>query len=142
MDAKEYLSQIAKIDDWLSEKENELRILDNDRYKITSQLNKDGVFTKNNKAIWETLTDKIVDMEVEINEQMKKKQEIKCGIMTNISMVKDITLQTLLSYRYIQCLEWCDICEKLHYGERQVYYLHADALNEMTNILNSAAECS
>lgn len=141
MDVKEYLEQIRKIDIWLEAKEEELLRLDNERYKITSSLNESGVFAGGGTAArFEKLTDEIIDMQEEISRQARRKQAVRRDICETINKVEDITLQTLLTYRYVIGSSWEEIAKKMYYGERQVFYLHNKGLGEVGRVIGLGAD--
>lgn len=57
-------------------------------------------------------------------EQIIVKREIK----TAISYVKDPTLWSLLTDRYVECMEWDDIGKQYRYSMRNIFYMHGKAL--------------
>ena len=58
---------------------------------------------------------------------MKKADEIK----NCIRRLEKEEERDVLHYRYIMCLGWEEVVEKMNYEERQVYYIHGDALKNL-----------
>ena len=40
----------------------------------------------------------------------------------------------LMRCRYLQGLRWEDVCAQMHYSQRQIYRLHASALERLTSV--------
>lgn len=63
----------------------------------------------------------------EIDAYVEKRQEITQAIRT----VEDLTLQTLLEYRYLNGKTWEEIAERMNYGHTQIHRLHNKAISLM-----------
>ena len=58
-----------------------------------------------------------------------KEKNILCEtIISSIEKMDNETEKTLLTLKYIEGYTWEEVCEKMNYSLRQVYYLHNNAL--------------
>lgn len=48
-----------------------------------------------------------------------------------ISLIDEERLRVLIRYRYIDCLKWEDVCDKMCYSWRQTHNLHLQALDKL-----------
>jgi len=52
-------------------------------------------------------------------------------IYREIKRVENEREKDVLTYRYIQCMSWEDICLAMGLGWRKVHYVHSDALKKI-----------
>ena len=74
---------------------------------------------------------KMIDYSNEINGQIDEYVDIRKDIEAVINTVQDLTLRTLLRYRYIDGLTWEQIAVTMNYCYMQVCRMHGMALNEL-----------
>lgn len=77
---------------------------------------------------------KMIDLEDEINADLKTLIDLKHEIVTIIKCVEAPDLQTLLELRYLCFNTWEEISVTLHLDIRWVHRLHNKALNEIDAI--------
>jgi DNA-directed RNA polymerase specialized sigma subunit len=74
-----------------------------------------------------------------IDEQITRKidQLLKAGkeIEEKISRIPDATQREVLQLRYLSCLGWEQIADKISYSLRQTFRIHSAALQAMDRIL-------
>ncbi len=74
---------------------------------------------------------RMIEMGHKINDEIDRYVDMRGEIEAAISTVEDITLQTLLRYRYLEGLTWEKIAVELNYCWRQVIRLHGRALQDI-----------
>lgn len=62
--------------------------------------------------------------------RFKRIQTMK-QVKDRIEALLDEEEKTVLIYRYLRCMEWERISEKMHYSRRQVLYIHGRALKNL-----------
>ncbi|MEG0681338.1 MAG: DUF1492 domain-containing protein [Eubacterium sp.] len=79
--------------------------------------------------------DDIIAEMMDILDKTKKKvsesDKIKLELEIAIMGLGDGVLESLMRYRYINCLEWARIAIIMGYGERHLYKLHGKALYKL-----------
>lgn len=74
-----------------------------------------------------------------VSELVAKKQEA----MNSIMRIEGSELRTVLLLRYLQCMEWDDIAERMQYSARTIFSLHGAALTEFEQVYEQiAVNCS
>lgn len=76
----------------------------------------------------------MIDLEDEINADLKALIDLKHEIVTIIKCVEAPDLQTMLELRYLCFNTWEEISVALHLDIRWVHRLHNRALNEIDTI--------
>jgi hypothetical protein len=74
---------------------------------------------------------KAMDLESEINADLKQLIDIKREVVTIIKCVERTELQTILEMRYLCFETWEEIAVALHYDLRHIHRLHGRALEEV-----------
>ena len=77
---------------------------------------------------------KMIDLENEINADLKILIDLKHEIVTIVKCVEAPDLQTILELRYLCFNTWEEISVALHLDIRWVHRLHNKALNEVDAI--------
>lgn len=94
------------------------------------------------KSRVERITLMIVDAERELdslrNRLVQAKTELANKIMCEVS---EPVLQTLLVLRYVECLPFKDIYNRMHYTLRQIFRLHDKVLKDVIR-LHTPAYCN
>ena len=132
LSAKDYLSQAYRIDQRINSKIEQVQSLRELAGKASATLS-DVPPSKGNRNVhrMEDVIAKMMDMESEINADMKRLLNLKHEIVTVISCVESPELQTLLELRYLCFKTWEQIAVALHFDLRWVHRLHNRALNEV-----------
>lgn len=74
---------------------------------------------------------RLAEIESEIDKIIDQYVDMRKEIEAAISTVEDITLQTLLRYRYLNGLTWEKIAVEMNYCWRQIIRLHGRALQDI-----------
>jgi hypothetical protein len=132
LSAKDYLSQTYRIDQRINSKIEQVQSLRELAEKASVTLS-DVPPSKGSRNVhrMEDVIAKMMDMESEINADMKRLLNLKHEIVTVISCVESPELQTLLELRYLCFKTWEQIAVALHFDLRWVHRLHNRALNEV-----------
>ena len=83
------------------------------------------------KAPFIRYLDKLEKKRKQIDEKIEELLNLKEEIEEAIATVNDPVMELVLTYRYINFWEWCDIASKLHYAESYVYKLHRKAISSV-----------
>lgn len=70
------------------------------------------------------------DVDRKIIQQIMKEQSLIDKIGKQIDDVAQPQYRAILALRYLNCLPWPTIAERMGYSERRVYQLHGEALAE------------
>jgi DNA-directed RNA polymerase specialized sigma subunit len=76
----------------------------------------------------ETTWIRLAEIEEEINADVDKYVDMRKEIEAAINTVDDITLRTLLRYRYLNGLTWEKIAVEMNYTWRHTHRIHSAAL--------------
>lgn len=130
MTAKEYLSQVYKLDHkiYLMKLEvEEYRRLassipgqDFTRERVQTTRNLEAPFVK-----W---IYKAIDKEDEIKRKMEELLKIKTEVLSVIDKIENDNLRVVLKLRYIDSLSWSEIAEKIYASDKTVRRWHNQAL--------------
>ena len=133
MTAKEYLSQYRKLNSEIDSLCEDLQ-----RLRSLSTRTSSGQYSPGRKsgcsqeASFVKVTPKIIRLENKINRKTDELLIIQAEIEKAINSVQDGTLCALLRYRYICCLSWEKVAEKLNYSVDYVKgNLHGQALKNI-----------
>jgi hypothetical protein len=105
--------------------------------KATATLSDTPVSGTRNVHRMEDAIAKMVDLESEINEDLKRLIDLKHEIVTVVKCMEAPDLQTILELRYLCFQTWEEISVALHLDIRWVHRLHNRALNEVDAIRHS-----
>ncbi len=128
MTIKEYLQQKFILEKRIQDKEDELNELRAKIESAKSQKFAERVQTTqnvNNNA------DMIVEMlafEEEIEKQKNDLIKLSREISKAINNVEKQEYKRVLELRYLKCLKWDDVADKMNVSERQVHRIHSKAL--------------
>lgn len=82
----------------------------------------------------------IVDAEAVIRPELDEINRRIRIIFQAIDSVPDEMQKTVLTMRYIECLDWLHIQERISYEERQTFVIHGRALAHINTWLNKRAQ--
>jgi DNA-directed RNA polymerase specialized sigma subunit len=132
MTAKEYLGQAYRLDQRINSKLEQVASLNELATKATHTLT--GMPRKPNKASsnMADTVDKIVDLQAEIDRDIKQLVDLKRDIVKVIKAVKDTEWQTLLELRYLCFKSWEQIAIDMGYSIQHIFRMRNDALAKIS----------
>lgn len=136
MNAKEYLSQVMRIDQRINSKLEQLQKLRASSTKATATLSDMPRPESPDLQRLETTVAKIVDLENEINRDIDTLVNLRGEIYHLIQTVPDVNQQLLLELRYLCFKSWREIAETMGLEERYVLKVHGRALNAVGKIIS------
>lgn len=142
MTAKEYLSQIRKIDVTINYKQIQLDELRRTAESITVNANPDKVQSSGEQDRIGKIVAKIVDLQEEINRDIDRLTDVKREIMIVVDQL-DPTCIELITKRYFEFKTWEQIAEEMNYSKQWVCSLvrgkpglHIQALRKVQKIID------
>lgn len=129
--AKEYLSQAYRIDQRINSKLEQVKSLRELATKATATLSDMPRSQSPSFHRMEDFIAKALDLESEINADLKTLIDLKREVVTIIKCVERTELQTILEMRYLCFETWEEIAVALHYDLRHIHRLHGRALEEV-----------
>lgn len=133
MNAKQYLKQAYRLNELIECNKQEI----DDLYELSISIagtdcSKDRVQTSpQNAAAFVKIVEKIVDLENVINDEIEQMLNLKLEIRTVINEVQDNNEKLLLKYRYLNFMQWDEVCEKMNIAMRTSQRIHAEALKHV-----------
>lgn len=128
MTAKEYLSRIKKLEGLINDKSRSLRKLKENLLLIPSTGTDEKVQTStNSKAFYEVTAENIAELETEIINLNREKNEI----IGKIYSLDNLLYVRVLSSKYINGLSLNDIANVLSYSYEHIRRVHFKALIEI-----------
>lgn len=140
MQVKEYLQQLQRLDTIINQKIKEVQDLrlksqsigsiDYSKEQVQRSPSKDPTFVK--------LTNKIIDLEAEINAEIDTFVDEKHKIINQIQMLKNADYISLLYKRYVEYKSLERICVEMNFSYDYIKHLHGYALKDFEDrILNT-----
>lgn len=129
MTAKEYLSQYRTLNDSINAKLAQVEELR--RRAQTVGGGEGGAHSTQPHSRVADITDRLVDLEREINEEIDRSVDVQRRIRAAIAAVPEERLRTLLELRYINCMTFEKIAVAMNYSYKQVCRLHGKGLLEI-----------
>ena len=125
---KSYLQRYTKLDKAINQK-----LLERDRLRSLAEKCTSSItgMPRGGTSDRTDTYDRLAEIEEEINAEIDKYVAMRKEIEAAIDTVGDITLKTLLRYRYLDGLTWEKIAVEMGYCYMQVCRLHGKALSEM-----------
>lgn len=129
MTAKQYLSQIRRLDMMINQRIDEAEALIGIAVGLRSpELKRDVVQTSpSGDSIGNTMN-KYIDLQREINDMIDRFVDLKHKIIGEIHAVPDIRYSELLYHRYVEYMSFTQIAEVMHYEYKYICRLHGMAL--------------
>ena len=128
--AKEYLSRYRTLNDSINAKLAQVEELRRKAQTVGGG-NGTGAHSTQPHSRVADITDRLVDLEREINEEIDRSVDLQREIRAAIAAVPEERLRTLLELRYINCMTFEQIAVSMHYSYKQVCRLHGKALLEI-----------
>lgn len=129
--AKNYLMKAYRIDIRISNKLEQIALLNALATKATSVISDMPGSPNRNIHKTEDVIVKIVDLQEEVKADMEGLVDLKKQIMDSINQVEDPELRTLLELRYLSYLSWEQIAGEMYYGIDNIFKLHRKALDQI-----------
>ena len=111
------------IDEFISNTEEKLKLMDQEELITTvGSINYDSIQvspTFNIGRVTELKALDRVEEEIELKVELYRNKKLKREIDKAISNLSSIH-KDLINFRYIQCLDWMQIVDRMHYEERQL----------------------
>lgn len=136
MTAKQYLQQVktldAKINVLLRRKDEILRSYlslggtDPTKEKVSGGAAGNASYTR--------LVENLLTTETEIDANINELQRLKLEITGEISLLESAEQIDVLCRRYVDCQTWSEIARAMHYSDRAVFKIHAQALDAFEKI--------
>lgn len=126
--AKEYLSQISKIDALIQRLANTVATLRSSLTSIGCDLNPNKIQTSGSQSTLEEKIIKIVGLEEDLDRRIDELISLKQETFSMIKRIPDLDQQNILIARYIQNLKWDSIADEMKHEVRWVYKTHGKAL--------------
>lgn len=130
MTAKEYLNQARSLNMEIKSKLEELHQL-REKSSYSSNFSELGRVKSTPKNTSNITVDKIVDLEKIINEEIDILVDLKTKIHTAINNLSDSCQRTVLTEYYLNGKTWEQVAEIVNYQNRNIYYIHGQALKQL-----------
>lgn len=138
MTAKEYLSQIPKLNRMVHRLYDTVQMMRRDLVCFSSSLNPDKIPTASGggDAVSASVA-RFVDLEQEMRKQIEKLAQQKAEAYQKIQALPDLDWQNVLLARYFQELSWKEIAVTARHDERWGRRKHGEALLALQKILDA-----
>lgn len=138
MKAEAYLNQMHLINEHIDSLTRELRELESRADSLGSPSFEPRIQTSGNaNAPFVNACIKIADMQMEINNEINRLDDIRRDVKTTIEAVPSETQKALLRYKFVNGLQWEEVADSLNYSVRRVFQIYADALDSVDRILST-----
>jgi len=131
MTAKEYLSQVWRVDRMVGAKLEQVKTLHSLAEKAAATISKTPRSPSPNIHRMEDIIVKIVDLETEINGDIERLVDLRRDIVTAIKGTVDTDHQVLLELRYLAFMSWGEIAREMRYSKSRIFEIHRDALDNI-----------
>ncbi len=132
MMAKEFLRQAYRLNELINSDLEELQNLRELSRSISSPVFEEKISgTRNTDPPFVRYVGKIIDLEKQIQQEVDRLVKLKSDIREAINQMQNVDEKLLLRYRYINFLNWEEICVNLNVSIRTVHRLHSSALQHL-----------
>ncbi|HCJ4334388.1 TPA: DUF1492 domain-containing protein [Listeria innocua] len=132
MTAKEFLKHAYRLNELINSDLEELQNLRELSRSVSSPVLEEKVSrTKCTDPPFEKYVIRIVDLEQQIQQEVEQLIKLKSDIREAINQMENVDEKLLLRYRYINFLNWEEICVNLNVSMRTVHRLHSSALQHL-----------
>lgn len=132
MTVKEFLKQAYRLNELINSDLEELQNLRELSRSVSSPVLEEKVSkTKSADPPFEKYVIRIVDLEKQIQQDVERLIKLKSDIREAINQMENVDEKLLLRYRYINFLNWEEICVNLNVSMRTVHRLHSSALQHL-----------
>ena len=132
MMAKEFLRQVYRLNELINSDLEELQNLRELSRSVSSPVFEEKISgTRNTDPPFVRYVGKIIDLEKQIQQEVDRLVKLKSDIREAINQMQNVDEKLLLRYRYINFLNWEEICVNLNVSIRTVHRLHSSALQHL-----------
>lgn len=142
MTAKEYLSQVRKIDIMINYKQRQLDELKHTADSVTANASSERVQSSGTQDRVGQIVARIVDLQNEINRDIDRLVDIKREIMSVVDQLDPTSIE-LVTKRYFEFKTWEQIAKEMNYSKQWVCSivrgkpgLHIQALRKVQKIID------
>lgn len=125
---KAYLNQYRALGISIEQKYEEIQRLRSLVEKVTPTLSDMPKKGGTNDRMPEYI-ERIIRLENELDDCIDRYVDQRAAIVRAINTVGDMTLRTLLEYRYLGGKTWENVAEKMYYSRMQISRLHKKAID-------------
>lgn len=129
MTAKEYLSQIRRVDDIIRALFHEIENAKQLAASITIAFGDDRVQTSGNKDRLGNIMSKVADLEIECATYCRKYIALKRKILSEIQAVDNNTYKHILILHFVQCKPLSEVADIMNYSWRNIARLNQKAID-------------
>ena len=144
MTAKQYLSQIRRLDIQIGQRREELDRLHSAAQSVSVHAGDARHSFGGSDRVGDTAA-RLCDLEAEINKDVQVLAELRHKIINQIQRLGDTRHVDLLYRRYVNYQSWEEISDSMYYTVRHVQRLHGSALQEFArcnpNMSHNVIEC-
>lgn len=128
MSTREYLEQAYRLDQRINCKLAQIISLNDLATKCTSTFSDMPRNPNSGVSAMEDAVAKIVDLQVEINNEIDALVDLKRDLFRSIKAIENSEHRTILELRYLCFKTWKQIAIDMGYNIRHIYRLHEDAV--------------
>lgn len=135
-ETKKYLSQIAKLDAMIANRQEEIERLQTTATSITARIKDVNVQTSGDKDLVGSTVSRIVDLQREVDDLVKEYVNKRKTITKQIDSIEDLKIYHILTKKYVLHKTWGEIAEEMGYTDktrRAMYFLFENALAYFEN---------
>ena len=107
--------------------EDRLADLDSKATKVTTRISDEPRSPSSDSDKMGSLVCKIIDVQNEINYELKRMYEMERDAMRALSVLPDREAY-LIRLRYMELQSWESICVEMNYSWKQIHRIHSEAL--------------
>lgn len=135
MNAKEYLQSIKQMELKIFQKKKELELMINERtYAFGIDYAAEKVKSSPSSESFTKISNKILDMQNEINDDMDKLTDSRHKIIEQIQVLSKIEYSDILFKRYVEGKRFEAIASEMNYSYYRVIHMHGEALIDFENM--------
>lgn len=135
MNAKEYLSQAWLLEKQVDSKLQQIAALRSSAEGLNQCIEAEPVSHSRNVSAMQDTVNKIVEAEIELNEEIVHLVDLKREIKEVINQVRNVTYKLILEKRHLSFKKWEEIAEDLGYTARWAQIRYGEALEKVEEIL-------
>lgn len=130
MDAKEYLGQYQLAEAEIEACYEQIAALRDEATRMSAELS--DMPGGGECRDLDDIVAEMVDLRSELIERIRRANQLRKEICDLIYSLEDERLIRLLHLRYVDCLKWEDVAERIGTDLRYVYRMHGRALQKLT----------
>lgn len=127
MNAKEYLSQVYRLDQRINSKLEQLAVLKEVTQRATGSVRAKQICGSIHSPMEDTII-RIIDLQHEINDEIDRFVDLKREIKTAINELHQPEYQLVLELRYLLYKRWDEIAKIMNFSVERTHCIHGKAL--------------